>query len=212
MYCTFSPMVPRLQPARPWRFAPASKAGKKAEWEVFMTLLTRRQTLKTAAAAIAAGSFGLAGRASAATELTAVEWGGDVVNAMKQIESQAGQGQVNWVLHQGGSGAILPKIKATWPAPNIDYVAGWEGSFNGMLKEDWLVPVTTEIRAKPRRHSAEDHRQECEEANGWRCRAPSAASISPIARTSARSKSRASRICSTRASRARSAGRARPRA
>jgi putative spermidine/putrescine transport system substrate-binding protein len=110
-----------------------------------MTLLTRRQTLKTAAAAIAAGTFGLAGRAEAATELTAVEWGGDVVNAMKQIEAKQDQVKVNWVLHQGGSGAILPKIKATWPRAEFDYVAGWEGSFNGMLKEDWLVPVTTEM-------------------------------------------------------------------
>lgn len=110
-----------------------------------MTLLTRRQTLKTAAAAIAAGSFGVVGRASAATEITAVEWGGDVVNAMKQIEAKQDQVTVNWVLHQGGSGAILPKIKATWPRAEFDYVAGWEGSFNGMLKEDWLVPVTTEM-------------------------------------------------------------------
>jgi len=110
-----------------------------------MTLLTRRQTLKTAAAAIAAASFGMTGRAMAATELTAVEWGGDVVNAMKEIEAKQDQVKVNWVLHQGGSGAILPKIKATWPRAEFDYVAGWEGSFNGMLKEDWLVPVTTEM-------------------------------------------------------------------
>ena len=48
------------------------------------------------------------------------------------------------MLHQGGSGAILPKIKATWPHAEYDYVAGWEGSFNGMIKEDWLVPVTVE--------------------------------------------------------------------
>ena len=111
-----------------------------------MTLLTRRQTLKAAAAAaIAASSFGIVGRAAAATELTAVEWGGDVVNAMKQIEAKQDKVTVNWVLHQGGSGAILPKIKATWPRAEFDYVAGWEGSFNGMLKEDWLVPVTTEM-------------------------------------------------------------------
>lgn len=110
-----------------------------------MTLLTRRQTLKTAAAAIAASSFGLVSRAQAATELTAVEWGGDVVNAMKQIAAKQDQVTVNWVLHQGGSGAILPKIKATWPRAEFDYVAGWEGSFNGMLKEDWLVPVTTDM-------------------------------------------------------------------
>src|SRR5262245_509280 len=107
-----------------------------------MTVLTRRQTLKTAAAALAASSFGLVGRAQAATELTAVEWGGDVVNAMKEIEAKQDKVKVNWVLHQGGSGAILPKIKATWPRAEFDYVAGWEGSFNGMVKEDWLVPVT----------------------------------------------------------------------
>ena len=53
-----------------------------------MTLLTRRQTLKTAAATFAATAFGMVGRAAAATELTAVEWGGDVVNAMKKIESK----------------------------------------------------------------------------------------------------------------------------
>ena len=110
-----------------------------------MALLTRRQTLLTGAAAAMAGSIGAIGPAAAATELTAVEWGGDVVNAMKQIEGKQDQVKVNWVLHQGGSGAILPKIKATWPRAEFDYVAGWEGSFNGMLKEDWLVPVTTEM-------------------------------------------------------------------
>ena len=110
-----------------------------------MTLLTRRQTLKTAAATFAATAFGMVGRAAAATELTAVEWGGDVVNAMKKIETKQDKVSINWVLHQGGSGAILPKIKATWPRAEFDYVAGWEGSFNGMLKEDWLVPVTTDM-------------------------------------------------------------------
>ncbi|HEX9447573.1 MAG TPA: substrate-binding domain-containing protein [Dongiaceae bacterium] len=113
-----------------------------------MLNLTRRQTLKGAAATAAVtflgGTFGSIRRAAAATELTAVEWGGDVVNAMKQIATKQDQVTVNWVLHQGGSGAILPKIKATWPNAEYDYVAGWEGSFNGMIKEDWLVPVTVE--------------------------------------------------------------------
>lgn len=111
-----------------------------------MINLTRRQTLKSAAATAAVtilgGTLGSIGRASAATDLTCVEWGGDVVNAMKQIEATQHDVKVNWVLHQGGSGAILPKIKATWPKAEYDYVAGWEGSFNGMVKEDWLVPVT----------------------------------------------------------------------
>jgi putative spermidine/putrescine transport system substrate-binding protein len=110
-----------------------------------MTKLTRRQALALAAAG---GTVALMGgtmrRAAAATEITAVEWGGDVVNAMKQIEAKQDKVKVDWVLHQGGSGAILPKIKATWPKAEYDYVSGWEGSFNGMVKEDWLVPVTTQ--------------------------------------------------------------------
>jgi putative spermidine/putrescine transport system substrate-binding protein len=114
-----------------------------------MIKLTRRQAMKSAAATgavtILGGMFGSIRRASAATQITAVEWGGDVVNAMKQIEAKQNQVKVNWVLHQGGSGAILPKIKATWPHAEYDYVAGWEGSFNGMIKEDWLVPVTVEM-------------------------------------------------------------------
>jgi putative spermidine/putrescine transport system substrate-binding protein len=84
----------------------------------------------------------LSRKATAATSLTAVEWGGDVVEAMKQIAAQQHDVQIDWVLHQGGAGAILPKIKATWPRVDYDYVAGWEGSFNGMIKEDWLETIT----------------------------------------------------------------------
>ena len=112
-----------------------------------MTQLTRRHALKGAAAIGAATAWRYArfgAPARAATEITAVEWGGDVVDAMKQIEAKQSEVKVNWVLHQGGSGAIPPKIKATWPHADYDYVAGWEGSFNGMIKEDWLVPVTVE--------------------------------------------------------------------
>jgi putative spermidine/putrescine transport system substrate-binding protein len=42
---------------------------------------------------------------------------------MKKIEAKQDKVEVNWVLHQGGSGAILPKIKATWPQAEYDYVA-----------------------------------------------------------------------------------------
>ena len=111
-----------------------------------MVSLTRRQALKAGAAvagaAVAGNALGPIRPAAAATDLTAVEWGGDVVNAMKKIAEKQDKAQFNWVLHQGGSGAILPKIKATWPHADYDYVAGWEGSFSGMIKEDWLVPVT----------------------------------------------------------------------
>jgi putative spermidine/putrescine transport system substrate-binding protein len=121
--------------------------AKKHEREATMLSLTRRQALRGAAAAGAVTMLGDAlstRQAAAATAITAVEWGGDVVNAMKQIEAKQDKVQVNWVLHQGGSGAILPKIKATWPQAEYDYVAGWEGSFSGMIKEDWLVPVTVD--------------------------------------------------------------------
>jgi len=110
--------------------------------------ITRREAIKYAgmAGSVAAvsGILGPFRPACAATEITAVEWGGDVVKAMKEIEAKQNEVKVNWVLHQGGSGAILPKIKATWPKAEYDYVSGWEGSFNGMVKEDWLVPVTAE--------------------------------------------------------------------
>ena len=79
---------------------------------------------------------------AAGTALTAVEWGGDVVEAMKQIAAAQTAEQVQWVLHQGGAAAILPKIKAIWPHVDYDYVAGWEGSFNSMIKEDWLEAIT----------------------------------------------------------------------
>src|SRR3954451_1411420 len=121
--------------------APRTRQGLR---EVMMNRFTRRQGLATAGAAVLGGTLGSNRPAWAATQSTAVEWGGEVVNAMKQIEGKQDKVKVNWVLHQGGSGAILPKIKATWPTADYDYVAGWEGSFNGMVKEDWLVPVNVE--------------------------------------------------------------------
>src|SRR5262245_53553216 len=117
---------------------------KSRDREITMNQLTRRQALATAGAAVLGGTLDSIGPLRAATEITAVEWGGDVVNAMKKIEGKQDKVKVNWVLHQGGSGAILPKIKATWPKADYDYVSGWEGSFNGMVKEDWLVPVTVQ--------------------------------------------------------------------
>lgn len=110
-----------------------------------MTSLTRRQALQATAATFAAITTGFMSRAATAPELTCVEWGGGVVDAMKLIAAKQDKVTINWVLHQGGSGAILPQIKATWPKADYDYVAGWEGSFNGMLKEDWLVPVTVDM-------------------------------------------------------------------
>ena len=108
-----------------------------------MTLpLTRRHLLSSFAALGAAGSMTrLIGPARAATGLTCVEWGGDVVEAMKQIAAAQAEESIRWVLHQGGAAAILPKIKAAWPQVDYDYIAGWEGSFNTMVKEDWLETI-----------------------------------------------------------------------
>lgn len=109
-----------------------------------MINLTRRRMLALMGSMTAPALLGpLAAPARAAgTKLTAVEWGGDVVEAMKQIAAAQTNVDVDWVLHQGGAGAILPKIKAIWPKVDFDYVAGWEGSFNGMIKEDWLETIS----------------------------------------------------------------------
>lgn len=81
-------------------------------------------------------------RAFAATGISAVEWGGDVVAAMKEIAAKQSDVTVNWTLLQGGAASILPKIKASWPSPEFDYVAGWEGSFQTMINEGWLETIT----------------------------------------------------------------------
>jgi len=107
---------------------------------------SRRRFLGTAASIGAVSSMVPWLRpAFAQTTLTAVEWGGDVVEAMKQIADAQSGAAFNWVLFQGGSASILPKIKTSWPNPEYDYVAGWEGSFNTMVAEDWLETVNIEM-------------------------------------------------------------------
>lgn len=106
-----------------------------------MTFDTDRRTFLTAAAAftlMTASGF----RIGFANEtLSAVEWGGDVVAAMKKIAEAYPEATVDFTLFQGGAGSILPTIKASWPSPAFDYVAGWDGSFQTMKKEGWLLPV-----------------------------------------------------------------------
>lgn len=107
---------------------------------------SRRRFLGTTAGVAAAGLATPWMRAAMArTTLTAVEWGGDVVEAMKQIAAAQSGVDMNWVLFQGGSASILPKIKTSWPNPEYDYVAGWEGSFNTMVAEDWLETVSVDM-------------------------------------------------------------------
>jgi len=111
-----------------------------------MTLkLTRRRTLAGTGTLILPALIGaslLPREAAAITELVAAEWGGDIVEAMKQIAARQSAVGFNWVLFQGGAGSILPKIKAAWPRVEYDYVAGWEGSFYGMMAEDWVETVS----------------------------------------------------------------------
>ena len=108
-----------------------------------MTPNHSRRRLLTATGLLAlAGPALFARRAAAATTLTAAEWGGDVVEAMKQIAAAQQNEAMNWVLFQGGAGSILPKIKAAWPTVDYDYVAGWEGSLNSMIAEDWLETIS----------------------------------------------------------------------
>jgi putative spermidine/putrescine transport system substrate-binding protein len=109
-----------------------------------MTSTLTRRHLFGGIAAFAAGAELLRAApadAAAATKLVAIEWGGDVVEAMKQIAAHQDAVSFDWALHQGGAGAILPKIKAVWPRVEYDYVAGWEGSFNSMIKEGWLETI-----------------------------------------------------------------------
>ena len=107
--------------------------------------LSRRDFLSASAAAGvgAITSFGSWGnRANAATSLVAADWGGDDIKAIKAVEAKQSDVTINWTLFQGGAGSILPKVKASWPNPQFDVLAGWEGSFYSMVAEDWLETVT----------------------------------------------------------------------
>jgi putative spermidine/putrescine transport system substrate-binding protein len=111
---------------------------------ISMAQMNRRRFLGTAMAGSAASLAygGLVGNAFAQTRLSAVEWGGDVVKAMRAIAAKQSADQIDWTLLQGGAASILPRIKASWPRPEFDYVAGWEGSFQTMIEEDWLETIT----------------------------------------------------------------------
>ena len=107
-----------------------------------MTLHLSRRLLLGSMGALAAPALLSSRPAIAATGLTAAEWGGDVVEAMKRIAAAQNAASFNWVLFQGGAGSILPKLKAAWPRTEYDYVAGWEGSFNSMVGEGWVETIS----------------------------------------------------------------------
>lgn len=111
-----------------------------------MFTTSRREFLKSAASAAAIGTgVSLAGPGARAAEtITAVEWGGTYIETMKKIAATQSDISVNWQLHAGGSIAILPKIKATWPKPGIDLLTGWDVSWQTIAREGWAEPVTLE--------------------------------------------------------------------
>ncbi|TIS17480.1 MAG: twin-arginine translocation signal domain-containing protein [Mesorhizobium sp.] len=98
----------------------------KGNDDMFKNPVSRRKFLKNAASATAIGTLGslVANTAYAADTITATEWGGSYIDQMKKIAAKQSDIQVNWHMYSGGAALILPKIKATWPNPGIDLVAG----------------------------------------------------------------------------------------
>lgn len=109
------------------------------------SLLTRRHVLKGAAGATALSAFGSSlNKAHAATQLNAVWWGGPWVEGIKAITAKQSEVEVNWQLHAGGSAAVLPKIKSSWPNYSYDVVGSFTPVYPALIKEGWLEPLTVE--------------------------------------------------------------------
>ncbi|WP_342709961.1 extracellular solute-binding protein [Bradyrhizobium sp. B124] len=112
-----------------------------------MYAISRRELLKRAASAVAATSVtSLAGGsgACAAQSIVAVEWGGNNIKTMRTIASKQSEVNVNWQVHAPSSSATFSKIKATWPHPGVDLLAGWDLNWPMMGAEGWAEPVTVE--------------------------------------------------------------------
>ena len=111
--------------------------------------LTRRRFVTTAAkTGVAAASLTIATpfvrRAWSKETLTIVEWGTPYVETSTELSKRQDSVDVNWVLHEGGSAAILPKIKSSWPNPPYDLIAAWKPVWLTMIREGWIEPVTVE--------------------------------------------------------------------
>jgi putative spermidine/putrescine transport system substrate-binding protein len=108
---------------------------------------TRRQFMGD----VVTGAFATAGLAAgghlnaayAKERITVVEWGGPYIENMKKIADKQDKVDIQWELHAGGSAAILPKIKATWPDKvQFDLVHAWNPVFVAMIREGWAETVT----------------------------------------------------------------------
>jgi putative spermidine/putrescine transport system substrate-binding protein len=80
--------------------------------------------------------------ARAGTPLTGVDWGAPYIDPMKAIAAGQKTYDVNWVLHEGGSAAILSKIKAARPSAPYDFVSAWDPVFQAAMREGWTEPYT----------------------------------------------------------------------
>jgi putative spermidine/putrescine transport system substrate-binding protein len=52
--------------------------------------------------------------------------------------------KIAWELHAGGAMAIVAKIKPVWPRVNYNLISGWDPVFRAMIKEDWVLPVSSD--------------------------------------------------------------------
>lgn len=109
--------------------------------------MSRRNLLKHAASAAAFGattSYAGTCIARASESIVAIEWGGESINAMKEVVAKQSDVQINWQLHAGTSAATLAKIKAMWPNPGVDIVSGWDPNWATIAAEGWAEPVTVD--------------------------------------------------------------------
>ena len=111
--------------------------------------ISRRKFLNSTA--LAAGAAGLSsafpfGREALAqkTQLVAVMWGGPWLEGAKAATALQTKYDVKWELHTGGSGAIIPKIKAVWPNAPYDFATQFSPQFITWEREGWQEPVTKE--------------------------------------------------------------------
>jgi putative spermidine/putrescine transport system substrate-binding protein len=118
---------------------------EKTGQEKMRNKIDRRDLLMIAAGGLAAVQLtrngSLMHSAWSEDRLTIVEWG-HYVDTMKQAFQASGGADANWVHHEGGSAAILAKIKTSWPNPPYDLIGAWKPVFLSMAREGWIEKVT----------------------------------------------------------------------
>ena len=107
--------------------------------------ITRRDLIAGAAAGTLAWSgLGRAARAEGKPGITGVTWGGTWINAWKPIAARQSAVDIDWMLHEAVTTAIIAKIKASWPNPIADFIDASEPTQYSMAREGWLEPLTQE--------------------------------------------------------------------